>query len=161
MLASLSGADALDVQLATLPAQLIAKLEARSRELAEALAARVRDDKLSGQALQTRSGALKASIAADVSATQGAVTASVGSVGDVKYAAIQEYGGRTAAHEILPDKAQALAFMVGGLRRFARRVNHPGSTLPARAYLSSALEESRDDIVAELAGTVHDAWAAR
>ena len=45
-------------------------------------------------------------------------------------------GGRTAAHEILPDKAQALAFVVGGALRFARRVEHPGSTIPARAYLA-------------------------
>ena len=74
--------------------------------------------------------------------------ATVGSFGDIKYAAIQEYGGRTAAHEILPDKASALAFIVGGAMRFARRVEHPGSIIPERAYLSVHLEEMRAEIVA-------------
>ena len=86
------------------------------------------------------------------------LTATIGSVGDVKYAAIQEYGGHTAAHEIVPDKAQALAFIAGGSLRFARRVNHPGSSLPARAYLGASLEEARDEIVAALAATATEAW---
>jgi phage gpG-like protein len=161
MFAKLAGHDALDHQLAALPANLTAWLEAKARDLAEALAAKVRDEKLSGQALQTKSGALKASIAASVAVEGGAVTASVGSFGDVKYAAIQEHGGRTSAHEILPDKTQALAFMVGGVLRFARRVEHPGSTLSARAYLSFSLAESRDEIVAELAIAATEAWTNR
>jgi phage gpG-like protein len=158
MLATLSGAEALDQQWAGLPSRMTARLEAKARDLAAALAAKVRDDKLSGQALAVRTGALKASIAADVSVEDRTVTATVGSAGDVKYAAIQEFGGRTSAHEILPDKAQALAFLLGGVLRFARRVEHPGSTLPARAYLSSALEESRDEIVAELTSAATEAW---
>ena len=89
------------------------------------------------------------------------ITATVGSFGDVKYAAIQEYGGRTAAHEIVPDKAQALAFLVGGVLRFARRVQHPGSTIPPHAYLQSSLEESSDEIVAELASVATEAWDDR
>jgi phage gpG-like protein len=160
MLATLSGIDALDQQFAGLPSQLQARLEAKARDLAAALAAKVRDEKLSGQALDAKSGALKASITADVVVDDGTVTATVGSAGDVKYAAIQEFGGRTSAHEILPDKAQALAFVVGGVLRFARRVEHPGSTLPARAYLSSSLEESRDEIVAVLADAATEAWTS-
>jgi phage gpG-like protein len=159
MFASLSGTDELDRQLATLPAALMAKIDAKTRELAEALAVRVREQKLSGQVLQTRSGALKASIVAEVANDGETITASVGSVGDIKYAAIQEYGGRTAAHDILPDKAQALAFIVGGGLRFARHVHHPGSTLPARGYLSSALAEQQAEIVAELTDAAAQAWS--
>jgi phage gpG-like protein len=161
MLATLSRHDELAQQLAALPANLAARLEAKARNLAEALAAKIRDEKLSGQALETKSGALKASIVADVTVDHGEILATVGSVGDVKYAAIQEYGGRTSAHEILPDKTQALAFLVGGVLRFARRVEHPGSTLPARAYLSSSLAESRDEIVAEFASAATQAWTNR
>jgi phage gpG-like protein len=160
MLATLEGADALDRRFAGIPASLLIKLEAKARDLATALAAKVRDDKLSGQVLQTRSGALKASIAADVSVDGANLTATVGSFGDVKYAAIQEYGGRTGAHEILPTKAQALAFVVGGATRFARRVQHPGSTIPAHAYLLASLGEQRDAIFAELTQTANDAWSA-
>ncbi|MDE3175056.1 MAG: hypothetical protein KGM15_02980 [Pseudomonadota bacterium] len=140
---------------------MMARLEAKARDLAAALATKVRDEKLSGQALQSRSGALKASISADVSVNGSALNATVGSFGDVKYAAIQEYGGRTGAHEILPTKAQALAFVVGGAARFARRVQHPGSTIPAHHYLLSSLDESRDAIVAALANVANEAWSAR
>jgi phage gpG-like protein len=160
MLAALEGVEALDARLAALPDGMQALLESKARALAEKLAAKVRDEKLSGEVLQTQSGALKASIIADVSTEGGALTATVGSVGDVKYAAIQEYGGRTSAHEILPDKASVLAFLLGGAQHFARRVEHPGSTLPARGYLSSALDDMRDEIVAELASVADQAWEA-
>ncbi len=66
MFAALDGAEALDDQLAALPGDIQARLEAKVRDLAETLAAKVRDEKLSGQSLQTRSGALKASIAAEI-----------------------------------------------------------------------------------------------
>ena len=160
MFAILEAADALDRRFAGIPAGLLTMLEAKARELGEALTTRVRDEKLSGQALQSKSGALKASIAFDVSIVGAGVTATVGSFGDLKYAAIQEFGGRTAAHEILPAKARALAFMVGGDTRFGARVQHPGSSIPAHGYLSSSLEESRDAIVAGLAQAATQAWSA-
>lgn len=161
MFATLKGADALESHLADLPADMQARLEAKARELAAALVARVRDEKLSGGRLQTKTGALKDSISDDISLQADAVTATIGSFGDVKYAAIQEYGGRTSAHEIVADKAHALAFLVGGVLRFARRVQHPGSTIPPHAYLQSSLEESRDEIVAELASVATEAWDDR
>jgi phage gpG-like protein len=76
------------------------------------------------------------------------ITARVFSSGDVKYARIQEYGGRTPAHDIVPSKARALAFLIGGETVFARIVHHPGSTIPARSYLRSSL--------ADMAGTIRD-----
>ena len=93
-----------------------------------------------------------------VSADGDGVLASVGSNGDVKYAAIQEYGGKTRAHEILPVKAQALAFVAGGAQRFARKVEHPGSLIPERSYLRSSLDEMSDEIVAALADAAAEAW---
>jgi phage gpG-like protein len=161
MFARLTGADALENDLANLPADLQARLEAKSRDLARALVAKVRDEKLSGGVLQTKTGALKDSISADISLEGGSLTATIGSFGDIKYAAIQEYGGRTSAHEIVADKARALAFLVGGALRFARRVSHPGSTIPPHAYLLSSLDESRDEIVAELASVATEAWDDR
>jgi phage gpG-like protein len=161
MFATLDGAEPLDLQLASLPADLLARLEEKARQLAAVLTDKVRDDKLSGGVLQVRTGVLRASISSDVSIDGSEVKATVGSFGDVKYAAIQEYGGRTSAHEILPDKAQALSFVLGGVQRFARRIEHPGSTIPASAYLQSSLDESRDQIVAELSGAVQEAWEDR
>jgi phage gpG-like protein len=161
MFATLEGADTLDLQLASLPAELLARLEEKARQLAASLADKVREEKLSGGVLQIRTGALKASISSDISIDGNQVNATVGSFGDVKYAAIQEYGGRTSAHEILPDKAQALAFVIGGVQRFARRVEHPGSTIPASGYLYSSLDEAHDEIVEELSSAVREAWEDR
>jgi phage gpG-like protein len=158
MFATLDGAEALDRRLADLPFLMRAQLETKAREQAATLVARIRDENLSGQVLATRSGALKASISAEVLNNGDTLTATIGSMGDVKYAAIQEYGGRTSAHEILPDKAHALAFLAGGALCFARRVNHPGSTLPARAYLLTSLEEASDEIVAAFSAAVTQAW---
>ena len=52
--------------------------------------------------------------------------------GDVKYAAIHEFGGVVPLHEIVPDKAKALAFLLGGKQAFAARVNLPAVAMPER-----------------------------
>ena len=147
--AQLTGADDLSARLADMPAAVRAALQAKAADLAERLRRHVVDDKLSGQVLQTRTGALKASIAAEVSDDAGQVLVRVFSSGDVKYAAIQEYGGVTAPHDIVPDKAKALAFVLHGGAVFAKRVHHPGSRIPARSYLRSSLADMAGQIIAE------------
>ncbi len=154
----LDGLKEADARLTAYPAALTAALSAKAAELAAALADMVKNDKLSGAVLNTRSGALRDSIAASVSTDADGVLASVGSEGDVKYAAIQEYGGKTSAHEILPVKAEALAFVIGGAQVFARRVEHPGSLIPERSYLRSSLDDMRDEIVAALADAATETW---
>lgn len=70
---------------------------------------------------------------------------------NVVYAAIQNFGGKTRAHEIRPRHKKALAF--GG--RFARKVNHPGSDIPARPFLVLTevdCEEIRQAILDSIAG---------
>ena len=47
------------------------------------------------------------------------------------YAAIQQLGGKTKPHVIAPRNKKALAF--GG--KVVKKVNHPGSTIPARPFL--------------------------
>jgi phage gpG-like protein len=140
------------------PAALQAALGAKATDLASALANLVKNDKLSGAALNTRSGALSNSIVAAVTADADGFLASVGSEGDVKYAAIQEYGGKTSAHEILPTKGGVLAFIAGEGQHFARRVEHPGSLIPERSYLRSALADMNDEIVSALADAAAEAW---
>jgi phage virion morphogenesis protein len=56
-------------------------------------------------------------------------SASIGT--NVVYAAIHQLGGQTKAHVILPKNKKALAF--GG--RVVKKVNHPGSKIPARPSL--------------------------
>ena len=155
---TLDGLEDASARLESYPAALAAALDAKAAELAAALVDLVQNDKLSGAVLNVGSGALRDSIVATISSDAGGVVASVGSEGDVKYAAIQEYGGKTSAHEILPVKAQALAFVAGGAQRFARRVEHPGSLIPERSYLRSSLDDMRDDILDALAEAAADAW---
>ncbi len=153
----LTGADALEDRLTSAPAAIQDALHVKAADLAERLRARVADDKLSGQVLQARSGALRASIAAEVDDDGGQIVARVFSAGDIKYAAIQEYGGRTAPHDIVPSKAKALAFLVHGAPVFAKIVHHPGSQIPARSYLRSSLADMGDRIIAEFRDAALDA----
>ena len=146
----LSGADEAATRLYALPAAVAAVLATKATALAEDLRRHVVDDKLSGQVLQTRSGTLKDSIAAEVVVDGDQVLARVYSSGDVKYAMIQEYGGRTGPHDILPVKAKALMFLVGGRQVFAKIVHHPGSDIPERSYLRSSLDDFAEIIAGEL-----------
>lgn len=112
--------------------------------LCNALENRIRE-KLSGEVLNTRSGALTDSISSFFD-DEGSAVSVAASSGGVPYAAIHEFGGKSAAHDIVAVKAKALAFSVGSGEVFAKRVRHPGSTIPARSYLRSALAEMRDEI---------------
>jgi hypothetical protein len=53
--------------------------------------------------------------------------------------------------------AAALAFVTGGTQRFAAHVHHPGSVIPAFAYLGGALESMRSEIEDGLKQAVLDA----
>ena len=123
---------------------LLAAVRDKVAELQQRLLAKV-EANLSGDVLQTRSGALKSSVAVALDIDADGVAASIISEG-VPYAAIQEYGGHTAAHDIVPVKAKALAFAGGGGSVIARRVHHPGSLIPARAPFGSALAALHDEI---------------
>jgi phage gpG-like protein len=151
------GLDETSARFDAYPAALQAALGAKATELAATLTDLVKS-KLSGAVLNTSSGALRDSIAASVTADADGVLASVGSEGDVKYAAIQEYGGKTSAHEILPVKGDVLAFVASDGQHFARRIEHPGSVIPERSYLRSSLEDMKDEILAALADCAANAW---
>lgn len=147
---SVEGEAALADRLAALPAAVQAAVLAKATQLAEALKAHVVQDKLSGQVLQTKTGALRDSIEAEVVGDGPQVSVRLYSRGEVRYAAIQEYGGHTPAHDIVPSKGKALAFLVGGRQAFAKIVHHPGSTIPARPFMGPALSDMAAQIADEL-----------
>jgi phage gpG-like protein len=107
---------------------------------AQTLLAMVRA-KLSGEVLQARSGALRASMRAEVAEEAHGFAARVWSDGSLPYARIQEYGGRVAIPEIRANNAKALAFVYGGRLVFARRVRAHAVTIPERGYMRSSLDD--------------------
>jgi len=121
------------------------------------LEARIKSQKLSGQVLNVRSGALRRSIFSGVDDIRTRVEGWAKQSGDVKYGRIHEFGGKTAAHDIVARKAKALKFMVGGKTIFAKTVHHPGSNMPKRSYMRSALADMRDAIIAGLTAAVEGA----
>jgi phage gpG-like protein len=127
-------------------------LEDRVADLTRQLEAKVREN-LSGGLLEQQSGRLLASIVSSVSDDTGNLEGTVESQG-VPYAAIQEYGGKTAAHEIIAVRRKALVFAGTGGQRFAKLVHHPGSVIPAHGYLGDALADRQDAIAADLKASV-------
>ena len=109
-------------------------------ESAQALLAMVQA-KLSGEVLQLRTGALRASIRAEAREDKSGFEARVSSDGSLAYARIQEYGGRIAVPEMRAVNAKALAFVYGGRLVFARRLRAHAITIPERSFLRSSLEE--------------------
>ena len=141
----LSLADNASEALAALPGRLRAALAAKANALAAMLQAKIQE-KLSGGVLNQKSGALARSLATTIDDSSGDIAVTLATSPDIKYAAIHEYGGMIPPHEIVPDKAKALAFVVGGKVVFAARVNLPAIAMPERSYMRSSLAEMTDAI---------------
>ncbi|MGA8499659.1 MAG: hypothetical protein WB764_29540 [Xanthobacteraceae bacterium] len=148
--------DDYSASLAGMPDRVRQALSSKANMLAVALEVKIQQ-KLSGGVLNTRSGALASSIIASVDESSADVSVRIGTSGGVKYAAIQEFGGTILPHEIVPDKARALAFVVGGKQVFAARVNLPAVTMPERSYLRSSLAEMAGEIAEGLSEAIADA----
>jgi phage gpG-like protein len=123
-----------------------AALRQASVSLTRALAAKVREN-LSGKVLTARSGRLRSSVKSQLIETAYTVGGRVFTSG-VPYARIHEYGGITRPHVIAAKNSRSLAFVWGNRGQvFFKSVNHPGSRIPQRSYMNSALESMRDEIV--------------
>ena len=148
--------DTCSAALAALPDRLRQALSDKANVLAVELAAKVQQ-KLSGDVLNEKSGALARSIVTTTDDSSTTISVTVASNGDVKYAAIHEFGGVIPPHEIVPNKARALVFVVSGKQAFAARVNLPAIVMPERCYLRSSLAEMADEIREEFAQAAVDA----
>ncbi len=148
--------DTATAALGAMPERIRAALVAKAGVLAAKLRAKI-EQKLSGEVLQMKSGALAGSIGVTIEETSAGVAVRLATSADVKYAAIHEFGGVIPPHEIVPDKAKALAFLVGGKQAFTARVNLPAIAMPERSYMRTSLAEMADDIRDELAATAIEA----
>lgn len=148
--------DGASATLAAMPERVRDVLSSKASTLAAELQAKIQQ-KLSGTVLNQKSGALARSIVATVDNASANIFVSIVTSGDIKYAAIHEFGGIIPPHEILPDKAKALAFVIGGKPAFATRVNLPAITMPERSYMRSSLADLADEIGEGLSEAVVEA----
>lgn len=152
----LSGDEELIARFKQMPERVHKALIRKITALSIALQNKIRTEKLDGQVLNKRTGALQSSIHRQVTDTATAVVAKVSAGKDVPYAAIHEYGGQTKPHIIVPKNAEALHFYIGGKEVFAKSVNHPGSKMPERSYMRSSLSEMRIEIIEGMTDAVRE-----
>jgi phage gpG-like protein len=121
--------------------------------ITQMLASKIVEEKLSGQVLHRGTGVLSASVHAEPVVDDGTTLRAsvVSSQGPAWYGRVHEYGTAGRGWEIRATK-QALLFEQMGVKVFARRVFHPA--LPARPFMSTTLEENRQQIIDELAAEV-------
>lgn len=150
--ATLIGGEKLIARFQQMHPKILGAVRLSIEALAIELTAKVKADKLSGQVLRNRTGTLRRSINYRVNAAGNSVIGSVGT--NLEYAAIHEYGGQTKPHEILPKNAKALKFQLGGKTIFAKSVKHPGSKMPVRSFLRSALQDMEQKIRAKIEADV-------
>lgn len=133
-----------------MPGRLRAKLATVIQRLAIKFQAHVKEDKLSGQVLNVRTGTLRRSINQRVTIGASRIFATVGT--NVEYAGIHEYGGVIPAHTVVPVRARALRFMPRGGSEFIFRMRAeiPDVVMPERSFLRSVLREMEGEIQSEI-----------
>jgi phage gpG-like protein len=152
---TLVGDRELVAKFTAMPSKVHSALLKKVTVLALQLRTKVRDQ-LSGIVLNVKSGALRRSIFEMVEDSPTKVIGKVASSGDVKYAGIHEFGGVIPAHDIVPSKAAALAFIWNGKQVFFQRVHIPDVTMPERSFLRSSLGEMAPQITQGLRDAVSE-----
>lgn len=154
--ADLLGAGPALERLRALPDAANAGVARAVAKLGIALKNNVQQNKLSGQVLKIRSGALKSSIDVAVNQSSGEITATVFS--DLDYAAAQEYGFsgtvdvRASLRLIKEAFGRPIAAKAIAVGAHSRRMD-----LPERSFLRSALGDMAPDIAAAVQDALHEA----
>jgi phage gpG-like protein len=156
----LIGNEAAQAKMVALPAQMSAAMR-KAMERSLALIYRRVMANLTGSVLRVQTGRLRQSVQTEVTSD---TTGIIGT--NVEYAAIHEYGGQTRPHQYRARGA-VMRFVdprfTGPVQRtsrggkifkgarsgvvFAKWIDHPGSTMPARPYMRPALRDSQPEIV--------------
>ncbi|MGH7030579.1 MAG: HK97 gp10 family phage protein [Stellaceae bacterium] len=143
-------------RLRALPDAANAGLARAIAKLGIALQSNVQQNKLSGQVLNVRSGALKSSIDVAVEQSGAGITATVFT--NLDYAAAQEYGFsgtvnvRASLRLIQEAFGRPIAAKAIGVGAHSRRMD-----LPARSFLRSALAGMAPDISAGVEDALREA----
>lgn len=116
------------------------KVRSKVLDLAVMLRDAVKNNYLTGQVLHVRTGRLRRSITS--STENGGFTGVVGT--NVEYARIQEFGGTTKPHDILPVHAKALFFkgsgVIGPMEKMTSKMGRYLRAPSARAGMKAAFD---------------------
>ena len=118
-----------------------------------------KDAPVNATKITVRTGRLRRALSMAGPAATGGDTFTAGLAIDTDaapYGPIQEFGGQTSPHEIIPKNAKALHWSVGGADVFAKKVNHPGSNIPARPYMSPSLAATLQAGLDAIEGRISD-----
>ncbi|MGD0144684.1 MAG: hypothetical protein ABSC92_16150 [Rhizomicrobium sp.] len=144
-------------KLAALPDKVRAGVRVAVQAGARSLLLKVQQ-KLSGDVLAVRSGKLLSSLReTGLSESADAIGDGVATDASVKYARIQEYGGRIEIPEIVPVDARALAFEYGGKIVFAMKAAAHVIDIPEHSYMRSSLAEVTPAILDDIRKVVASA----
>lgn len=154
---------AVQAWLTAMPEKVRQRLEQAVYTLAEKLRSHIIQDKLLGQVLNRRNGGLGQSIQQKVDSTSTSVVGTVYSAGDVKYAAIHEFGGvinhpgGTAFY--VSQLLGGRAFWVSNASALADKLPRTAAhqiTMPERSYMRSSLADMKDDIIQKMTLAVNE-----
>ena len=141
-----------DRVLALKPA-ILANTKTALDQWAEELASYIQRDKLSGNPVQARTGALRDSINPIAEQEGDLITADAGGGAGLDYARAIEFGSRP--HEIVPRRANFLRFEVDGRIVYTKHVNHPGNR-PFR-YMRGGFEDMQPQGIEAIRAAVAEA----
>lgn len=154
------GDTAIIARMDSLPPKLQAALHKKISFLTLYLENYIKTEKLSGQVLNVVTGRLRRSIFSNVEQTDNTVVGSVSSSGDVKYAAIHEYGFdgqetvRAHTREIKQAFGKAISPKTVEVREFTRHM-----VMPERSFMRSALRDLKDMMQNGIADAVKEGMA--
>lgn len=134
---SVVGAEAVQARFAQLSVSVRDRVRKRIQALGIELQRKVKEEKLSGQVLNVRSGNLRRNISEETTVSGDAITSSVGT--NVPYGRLWELGFRGT------EQVRSHLRLGRPVRAFSRAVNEG-----ARPFLSTALLEMRTHIIDEL-----------
>jgi len=117
-----------------------------------ALQRHVVEDKLSGQVLNARSGALRRSITYEVTDQGGEIRGKVGTT--LRYGLAHEFGATIHHPGSVARVAKALRFVIGGKVVFAKRTRPHLIKLPERSFLRSSLRDRAADFIQAVRSTI-------
>jgi len=154
--AYLVGDEQLLERLRALPDAINSGLARAITQLAIDLQRNVRQDKLSGQVLRSRTGALKSNI--DLRVDQGARSVSASVFTDLRYGAAQEYGfaGTVSVGASLRRIREAFGRPIAE-KTISVRAHDCRMDLPERSFLRSGLEDMTPAIRAAVEAGVAEA----